>query len=125
MPQYENLKKGKATQFKSGEKAAESGRKGGIASGIAKRKRKALSEMARLFADLEVNKASQKQLKEYGIAAEDMTHQMALVVAMFKEGESGNVKAAALLAEWLEPGKTDDKGSLDDILEAVKGVSDD
>ena len=31
---------GTATQFKSGEKAAESGRKGGIASGKAKREKK-------------------------------------------------------------------------------------
>ena len=125
MPQNENLKKGKATQFKTGEKQAEIARKGGIASGVAKRKRKALSEMAQMFADLQLNKARQKQLKEYGISDEDMTHQMALVVAMFEEGESGNVKAAALLADWLELGNSANKGALDEILNAVKGVSDD
>lgn len=44
----ENLKKGVKTQFKSGEHAASNGRKGGIASGEAKRRkrdiRKALEE---------------------------------------------------------------------------------
>lgn len=34
-----NLEKGKATQFKSGDEAAENGRKGGIASGVSKREK--------------------------------------------------------------------------------------
>lgn len=34
-----NLEKGVATQFKSGEEAAENGRKGGIASGVSKREK--------------------------------------------------------------------------------------
>lgn len=40
MPNEQNLEKGVATQFKSGEEAAENGRKGGIASGEAKRKKR-------------------------------------------------------------------------------------
>ena len=123
--QNENLKKGKATQFTSGEKAAESGRKGGIASGKAKKKKKALAEMARAFADLSVNAEKKKHLKEYGVSSEDMTHQMALVAAMFEEGESGNVRAAALLAEWLSEGNKASGGVLEDILSAVKGLDDD
>lgn len=123
--QSENLKKGKATQFKSGQKAAESGRKGGIASGEAKRKKKALAEMARAFADLSVKAEKKKQLEEYGVDSEDMTHQMALVAAMFEEGESGNVRAAALLTEWLSEGNKKSGGVLDDILSAVRGAGDD
>lgn len=123
--QSENLKKGKATQFKSGQEAAESGRKGGIASGKSKRKKKALAEMARAFADLSVKAEKKKQLEEYGVASEDMTHQMALVAAMFEEGESGNVRAAALLTEWLSEGSKQSGGVLDDILSAVRGAGDD
>lgn len=44
MPNEQNLEKGIATQFKSGEEAVENGRKGGIASGEAKRRRKTLKE---------------------------------------------------------------------------------
>lgn len=44
MANNENLLKGKATQFKSGEEAARNGRKGGIASGIAKRENKVLEK---------------------------------------------------------------------------------
>lgn len=123
--QSENLKKGKATQFKSGKKAAESGRKGGIASGKAKRKKKALAEMARAFADLKVNAEKKKQLEDFGVSPEDMTHQMALVAAMFEEGESGNVRAAALLSEWLNEGSKQSGGVLEDILSAVRGIDND
>lgn len=44
MANNENLLKGKATQFKSGENAARSGRNGGIASGVAKREKKLIKE---------------------------------------------------------------------------------
>lgn len=44
MANNENLKKGKATQFKSGEEAVKNGRKGGIASGEAKREKKLIKD---------------------------------------------------------------------------------
>lgn len=119
------IQRGKATQFKAGKKQAETARKGGIASGKAKRKKKALAEMARAFADLQVNAEKKEQLKEHGVSPEDMTHQMALVAAMFEEGENGNVRAAALLSEWLNEGTKQSGGVLEDILSAVKGLDDD
>lgn len=119
------IEDGKATRFKTGAEQAETARKGGIASGKAKRKKKALAEMARAFADLSVNAEKKKQLKDYGVSPEDMTHQMALVAAMFEEGENGNVRAAALLSEWLSEGSKESGGVLDDILSAVEGVNDD
>lgn len=44
MPNEENLKKGKATQFRSGEEAAKAGRKGGIASGVSRSFRSAVKK---------------------------------------------------------------------------------
>lgn len=44
MANKKNLEKGKATRFKSGEEAVKNGRKGGIASGKAKRARKTLKD---------------------------------------------------------------------------------
>lgn len=128
MPRPSNeelLKRGKATQFKAGKKQAETARRGGVASGKAKRKKKALAEMARAFADLSVNAKQKKQLKEYGVSPEDMTHQMALVAAMFEAGENGSVKAAALIAEWLAESSKQSGGALDDVLSAVRGTDDD
>lgn len=51
--QNENLKKGKATRFKSGEEAAENGRKGGIASGKARREKADLRKQIQLFFESE------------------------------------------------------------------------
>lgn len=124
--QNENLKKGKATQFKSGEQAANAGRKGGINSGKSKRQKKTLATMAQTFAELPVPEKVQKQLEELGVSKEDAIHQMALVAAMFSAGEKGNVRAAALITEWLAPEKAEENnGVLDDILNAVRGVDND
>ena len=44
MANEENLKKGIATRFQSGEEAVKNGRKGGIASGVAKREKKLIRD---------------------------------------------------------------------------------
>lgn len=49
MANEQNLEKGKATQFKSGEEAAKAGRKGGIASGEARREKADLKKQLLLF----------------------------------------------------------------------------
>lgn len=125
--QNANLLKGNPeTQFKSGPKAAEAGRKGGIQSGIAKRKKKSLAQMAQAFASLPVPEKTKNQLKALGVSEDEAIHQMALVAAMFSAGEKGNVRAAALITEWMNGDKSEEKnGVLDDILSAVRGVGND
>lgn len=114
------------TSEQSREEAAKNGRKGGIASGIAKRQKKTLAAMAQTFAELPVPDKMQKELKELGVSQEDAVHQMAIVAAMFSAGEKGNVRAAALISEWLAPEKTEENnGVLGDILDAVRGVDND
>lgn len=126
MPRKQNKNLKPFTSDQSREKAVKNGRKGGIASGKAKRKRKALAEMAHAFAALPVPEKTKEQLKALGVSEEDAVHQMALVAAMFSAGEKGNVRAAALITEWLAPEKAEEKtGALDDILEAVRGVGND
>ncbi len=125
--QNANLKKGNPeTQFKSGRQAVENGRKGGINSGRAKRQRKTMAQMAQVFAALPVPEQTKRQLQALGVSEEDAVHQMALVAAMFSAGEKGNVRAAALITEWMNDNKDADKnGVLDDILDAVRGVGND
>lgn len=125
--QNANLKKGKATQFKAGEEQAKIARLGGIASGEARRQKKTLAQMAQAFASLPVPEKTKNQLAALGVSEEDAIHQMALVAAMFSAGEKGNVRAAALITEWMAPEAEEDKkkGVLDDILDAVRGVGDD
>lgn len=66
-----NLEKGVATQFKSGEEAVENGRKGGIASGESKRRRKTLKE-------------------ELLLMLEDETIQQSITAALIREATEGN-----------------------------------
>ena len=60
MANEENLKKGEAPQFKSGEEAARNGQKGGVASGASRRRKKAMRQTvnALLGAGLEVGEST-------------------------------------------------------------------
>ena len=51
MPNPENLKKGKATQFKAGEEQAKIARQGGIASGKAKREKADFKKKCQIWMD--------------------------------------------------------------------------
>lgn len=62
MANEQNLENGKATQFKSGEEAAESGRNGGIASGRAKREKASLRKAAQEVLNGEYTDKSGKKL---------------------------------------------------------------
>jgi hypothetical protein len=92
--QDENLKKGKDTQFKSGEKAAKSGRKGGIASGESKRARKSLRE------ELETLLAANVIDKDTG-QPKDETVQTAISVALIKEALKGDTKAYEIIRDTI------------------------
>ena len=85
----ENLKKGKATQFKTGEEQAKIGRKGGIASGKAKRKKKLLKEC---FDELlERDWESKKFGKASGSEA--------LTLTVFQKALAGDLKAFEIVRD--------------------------
>jgi hypothetical protein len=81
--QNENLKKGKANQFKSGVEAAKNGKKGGIASGEAKRRKKDL-------------RLALEMLLEKDMTSKDgqtMSGTEAITAKLFEQALKGNVKA--------------------------------
>ena len=82
-PQNKNLKKGKATQFKSGEKAARAGRKGGIASGKAKRDKKNLCKALEALLEKDMTASN----------GEQMCGAEAISAKLFEQALKGNVKA--------------------------------
>lgn len=104
MPNLENLKNGKKTQFKTGEDAAERGRKGGIASGVAKRKKKAMKErLEMLMASPVENKSLKKMIKGMGNPNENPTNYDALVAQMGAQGIlKGDVQVIRLILEIME-----------------------
>lgn len=102
MPNEENLKNGEPFRFRSGEEAAKAGQKGGIASGEARRRKKAMRDTAKMLLDMQVPKAA-KELKQklavMGISEEDFTYQTAVMVGVINQAMKGNTKAAAFLRD--------------------------
>lgn len=102
MPNEENLKNGEPFRFRSGEEAAKAGKKGGIASGEARRRKKAMRDTAEMLLDMQVPKAA-KELKQklaiMGISEEDFTYQTAVMVGVINQAMKGNTKAAAFLRD--------------------------
>lgn len=82
------------------EEARERGRNGGIASGEARRKKRTMKNAINLLLEmpLESNNMSET-MKKMGVADEDVTNQMALVVSMWREAVGGNVRAAEFLRD--------------------------
>ena len=125
-----NLKRGNPdTQFKTGREQVEIARKGGIASGEAKRRKKNLAELAKTFADLQVvDDKAKATLTKLGISAEDATQGMVMVASMFSAANKGKVAAAKLVGEWMQMGMVSDDEVMNDPLsaafEALEGDTD-
>lgn len=84
------------------EEARVRGRAGGIASGKARRKKKTMKAAAKLLLDMAVaNPSVERKMLEYGIPEEEITNQMAIMVAMVNQATKGNVKAAAFLRDTI------------------------
>lgn len=128
MANEQNLEKGIATQFKSGEEAARNGRKGGVSSGVSRRRKRSLKEAADLFLSLPVTdtKTYNKMVKA-GVGAYDIDYQMAVVIGMTTKAIKGDAKAAKVLIEMLggtkeEEAQQNTLDKLDSVLDEIGGV---
>ena len=89
---------------------------GGIASGAARRRKRALKEAADLFLALPVSdKRKWNRLARMGLAPEEIDNQMAVIVGLQTAAADGDTRAAALLAKILgedqpRPGSEDPLG---------------
>ena len=79
----ENLKKGEATQFRSGEEAARNGRDGGRASGEARRRRKLLRESIMEAADMVATLTDDERQRIIDAGGEEPTNREAFVAALW------------------------------------------
>ncbi len=128
MANEQNLEKGLATQFRSGEEAARNGHKGGVNSGVSRRRKRSLKEAADLFLSLPVTdtKTYSKMIRA-GINAEDIDYQMAVVIGMTTKAMKGDAKAAKVLIEMLGGTREEDAqqntlDKLDSVLDEIGGV---
>ena len=93
----------------------ENGRKGGINSGVARRRKKSLKEAADLFLSLPVSDTkSWNKIAKQGVDPEDIDNQMAIIVGLSLKAAKGDSKAAKVLFDLLgedagaEPNAPDD-----------------
>lgn len=82
------------------EERKELGRRGGVASGVSRRRKKSLREAVDHILALPVTDAKTKRLTgRMGIAEDDADYQAAIVAAMVREALKGETKAAKLLMD--------------------------
>lgn len=107
----ENLKKGKATQFKSGEEAVRNGRKGGKASGKARREK---ADMRRLMA----------MMLEETVPNGDITYAQRLTQSMLTIAGSPKMGGAAVNAykEIMHIIGQDEPEPKQDAIDVLKGI---
>ena len=101
---------------RSEEEARELGRRGGIASGEARRRKRALREAADYYLSLPVTDGRTRgKLVRRGIDPNDVDNQMAMVAGLVDAATCGDARAGRLVVDILgEDGKTE---SVSDQLE--------
>ena len=86
------------TSDQNREEASRNGRKGGIASGEARRRKKSMQELASIVNSIPLSKTEQKTLPKE-IDSNDMTKQMMFLLTVYKNALKGNTKAMKL---WID-----------------------
>ena len=109
MPNEENLI---PMDQRSKSEARELGKKGGIASGAARRRKRSLKEAADLYLSLPVtDRRRANKLLRRQVDPEDIDNQMAMIAGLTDAATDGDARAAAvlvkLLGEETPPGDTD------------------
>lgn len=78
------------------EKAREIGKKGGEASGVAKRQKKTLRELAEMLGQLKVtDEKVVAKMKEAGLEPENFTHDMAIMMKQYEIAEKDDQKSTS------------------------------
>lgn len=84
------------TSDQSREEAVANGKKGGVASGIAKRQKKTLRELAEMLGQTKVSdKAVIEKLEALGLDKENFTHDMAIMLKQYELAEKDDMKSTS------------------------------
>lgn len=99
---------------------------GGIASGAARRRKRALKEAADLYLSLPVaDKRKWNRLARMGLDPEEIDNQMAVIVGLQTAAADGDARAAALLAKILgedQPRASADEAALTRAAQLLGGI---
>lgn len=78
---------------RSPSEARENGKKGGIASGEARRAKKTLRERVKMFGELKIDGKAKRQMMEVGISEDDCDRFTQAAVSLFQKAMKGDVSA--------------------------------
>ena len=111
------------TSEQNREEAKKNGRKGGIASGAARRRKKSLREAVDTYLSADVTDMNQwNQLAIEGIDPDDIDRQMLMVAGLARSASEGDAKAAKVLVDIIgDESKTDEEDKPYDIPAKVVG----
>lgn len=117
-----------ATQFRSGDEAVKNGRKGGIASGQARRRKKALTDTISELFSMPIKDGKLSELEKIksitSIKGKNVTVQEAIVLAQIQKALKGDSRSTRLLIDLFENKTTDDTSTVtDNFLEALNGTA--
>lgn len=106
---------------RSPEEHSEDSRKGGIASGAARRRKRSLKEAADLYLSLPVtDKRVYNKIARDGVEPEDIDNQMAIISGLAKVAAMGDSKAAKVLFDLLGDTDTGENQADDGFVEALR-----
>ena len=103
MPNAENLINGKRTQFRAGEEQVEIARRGGIASGEARRKKKQTAELMKNILNSSLEGKNKQTVKAFAseLEDEDLTVNALMAAGLVKAAATGNVKAFEAVQRYI------------------------
>lgn len=106
---------------RSASEARENGRKGGIASGAARRRKRSLKEAADLYLSLPVtDRRVWNKISRDGVDPGDIDNQMAIIAGLSKAAAMGDSKAAKVLFDLLGDTDTADNTADDGFVAALR-----
>lgn len=115
-----------ATQFRSGEEAVENGRKGGIASGQARREKKTIQKILADLLDSEIKDSPQfaKLASKMGVESDKSVKDIFTMVCLLNSVKSGNLGDLERLSKLLGEDKQNENADVLSKLDRVIGEVD-
>ena len=110
---------------RSKSEARDLGQKGGIASGISRRRKRSLKEAADLYLSLPVSDRKMwNKISRRGVDPEDIDNHMAMIIGLTMAATAGNAKAAKVIVDLLGEDAHSEEASVhplvSDLVTAVK-----
>ena len=107
------------------EQHSEDSRKGGVASGISRRRKRSLKEAADLYLSLPVSdRRVWNKIARRGVDPDDIDNQMAMIIGLTMAATAGDAKAAKVIVDLLGEDSHSEEAAVhplvSDLVTAVK-----